>query len=140
MKQLKTILWYGRCSIFIIYFWFGILKVLKLSPAEELVKHLYSKTLFSLIEFNNFIGLFGLFECLIGICWLVPKLTRLAFVLICLHLFTTVLPIFLLPNETWVSLMTPTLIGQYIIKNLVLLATAILILKLQSENNKEFSF
>ena len=37
-------------------------------------------------------------------------------------MLATFLPVFVLPNLTWQSFMTLTLIGQYIFKNLVMLA------------------
>jgi uncharacterized membrane protein YkgB len=38
---------------------------------------------------------------------------------------TTFMPLFLIPQETWAGFFVPTLEGQYIIKNFVLIAAAI---------------
>jgi uncharacterized membrane protein YkgB len=40
-------------------------------------------------------------------------------------MIATFLPLFILPQETWSGFLVPTLEGQYIIKNLVLIAAAI---------------
>jgi hypothetical protein len=40
-------------------------------------------------------------------------------------MFTTFGPLVLLTEETWQSFLVPTLEGQYIIKNLVIISTAI---------------
>ena len=40
-------------------------------------------------------------------------------------MITTAGPLVLLPSETWQSFFVPTLEGQYIIKNLVIIAAAI---------------
>lgn len=32
--------WAGRVALFIVFFWFGTLKVMGLSPADEIVIHL----------------------------------------------------------------------------------------------------
>ncbi|MBU0696218.1 MAG: hypothetical protein KKE39_06785 [Bacteroidetes bacterium] len=125
MKSLNLISWYSRVSLFIIYFWFGILKVFVLSPAEELVKHLHHITYAVLFHFDTFFRLFGVYECLIGILWLFPKFTKVAFILILIHLTLTVMPMFLLQADTWSHALIPTFIGQYIIKNLILLALAL---------------
>jgi len=131
---MKTAIQFSRISIFVIYFWFGLLKIIGLSPAEGLVNHLYDITLKSIIDFRLFFILFGLFECAIGLIWLMPKLTKISMYLICLHLVLTVLPVFVLPKDTWSNLLTPTLVGQYIIKNLVLLSSAFVIFKQQKQN------
>ena len=44
-----------------------------------------------------------------------------------LQMAGTFLPLILLPEITWRSFMVPTLEGQYIIKNLVLIAAAIVV-------------
>jgi len=46
---------------------------------------------------------------------------------------TTFMPLFFVPDATWQSFMTPTLEGQYIIKNLVLIA---LIMNIGANLNK----
>jgi uncharacterized membrane protein YkgB len=117
----------SRVSIFIIYFWFGFLKIIGVSPAEGLVNHLFDITLSGFISFKLFFILFGLIECVIGLVWLFPNHTKIALYVLIAHLTLTVVPIFALPRDTWADILTPTLVGQYIIKNLVLLSTALLI-------------
>ncbi len=50
---------------------------------------------------------------------------RLVIPLLALHMITTFMPLFLLPSITWAGFFVPTLEGQYIIKNLVIIAAAI---------------
>ncbi|MCC7197260.1 hypothetical protein IT413_03655 [Candidatus Peregrinibacteria bacterium] len=114
---------FSRIALFIIFFWFGILKVIGTSPANPLVAELLSKTLW-FIGPNEFFILFGIFEILIGICFLFRKLNPIGILLLIPHMFTTVMPLILLPQITWQGFMTPTLEGQYIIKNLVIITTA----------------
>ena len=114
----------ARFAIFVVYFWFGLLKVLALSPANPLVADLLDKTL-PFISFNEFIILFGLFEMLIGLMFLAPGLERAAIALLMLHMVTTIMPLVLLPAITWSGFLVPTLEGQYIIKNLALIAIAL---------------
>jgi hypothetical protein len=61
---------------------------------------------------------------LIGLFFIIPRLERAAIMLLVPHMVTTVLPLFFLPSLTWVAPFTPTLEGQYIIKNLALIALA----------------
>lgn len=130
---MRATLWFARVSLLIVYFWFGFLKVVGYSPAEPLVNQLFKITLVSFFSFRSFVILFGLFECFIGLLWALPKLTKHAFYLVCIHLLLTTLPLMLLTETTWSSFLIPTLIGQYIIKNLLLLSNAIFIL-----NNRKF--
>ena len=113
----------SRISLFIVFFYFGLLKVLNLSPATPLVESLASKTI-SFLDFNFFILFFGFFEMMIGLTFVIPKLERLAFFLLGLHMITTFLPLVLLPKVTWIGFLVPTLEGQYIIKNLVIISLA----------------
>jgi len=114
----------ARFGLFVVFFWFGALKVIGLSPASQLVQQLFERTI-SFIPFSTFIVLFGLFECLIGIMFLIPHLERAVIPLLFIHMITTFMPLFLLTQETWSGFLVPTLEGQYIIKNLVIIAAAI---------------
>ncbi len=127
---MKQIVWFGRLSIFVIYFWFGALKVLGTSPAESLVHELFEITLSPLVTFPTFLMSFGIIECLIGIAWLIPRLTFIAFYAVVIHLVFTFVPIVSLPDITWTKILTPTIIGQYILKNLLLLTSVLLITRL----------
>lgn len=115
---------FARLSLFIIYFWFGILKVLGESPAEELVHHLSQITTSYFIDDEIFIPAFGLFEVLLGISFLMKRWTTLSVVILWVHMTMTVMPLILLPEDSWQTLLTPTLTGQYIIKNLALLSVS----------------
>lgn len=115
---------FARFALFIVFFWFGFLKVIGESPASGLVQNLFERTI-PIIEFSSFIILFGLFECLIGVLFIIPKTERVVIPLLFIHMITTAGPLFLLTSETWNGFLIPTLEGQYIIKNLVIIATAI---------------
>ncbi len=114
----------ARVSIFIIFFWFGILKVFGLSPASQLVQNLFEATV-PIMSFDLFIILFGVFECLIGVLFLIKGAERVAILLLFIHMVMTLGPLVLLTEETWQRFLVPTLEGQYIIKNLVIIASAI---------------
>lgn len=118
---------FARLSFFIVYFWFGILKILNTSPANPLVAALQEKTL-PFLSFHQFIIYFSIYEMIIGIMFLFPKLTRITYIIFIFHMGMTIMPLFLLPQFAWQGLLTPTLEGQYMIKNLVLIALASAIL------------
>ncbi len=114
----------ARVSLFVVFCWFGSLKLLGVSPAGGIVHDLFDQTI-HFMDFNLFYILFATFECIIGILFLIPKTERIAFPLLLLHMVSTALPLFLLPIATWQAPFVPTLEGQYIIKNLLIIATAI---------------
>ncbi|MDO8466833.1 MAG: hypothetical protein Q7S83_01695 [bacterium] len=113
----------ARLALFVVFFGFGALKLFDASPANPLVENLLHNTL-PFIGFNEFIIGLGIFEMLIGICFAIPRLERLAILLLVPHMITTGMPLFLLPEIAWSSFLVPTLEGQYIIKNLVIIALA----------------
>ena len=115
----------SRIALFIIYFWFGLLKVIGQSPASEMVHHLMDKTM-PFMPFGLFIVLFGLFEMLIGFLFLVPNTEKWALILFGIHMVTTILPLFIM-SEVWSHMFVPTLEGQYIVKNIALIACAVTI-------------
>lgn len=114
----------ARIGLFVVFFWFGLLKVIGLSPAGELVRALYEQTI-SFMPFDVFYLCFALLECLIGVLFLIPGAERIVVPLLLLHMAATFLPLFVLPDVTWQRAFVPTLEGQYIIKNLVIIAAAI---------------
>lgn len=116
----------ARFGLFVVFFWFGILKVLGLSPATPLVQALFAETI-SFMSFGTFIVLFGLFEMLIGVMFLFPGFEREVIPLLFFHMVTTVMPLFLLTSQTWSGFMVPTMEGQYIIKNLLIIASAVVV-------------
>ena len=114
----------ARIGLFVVFFWFGLLKVLGLSPASGLVERLFERSI-PYVSFHMFLIFFGLFECLIGILFLIKGAERAVIPLLFIHMVTTFGPLFLLPQETWSGFLVPTLEGQYIIKNVVIIAAGI---------------
>ena len=113
----------GRLALFVVYFWFGILKVFGSSPASPLVTALQARTL-PFFDGGTFLVLFGILEVFIGICFVIPRAERLGIALMAAHMVTTALPLVMLPHVVWTAPFVPTLEGQYIVKNLALVAVA----------------
>ncbi|MEI8061675.1 MAG: hypothetical protein WCG97_00055 [bacterium] len=114
----------ARLGLFVVFFWFGILKVFGMSPASPLVKALFERTM-PIMPFATFIILFGLFEMLIGILFLIKGCERLVIPLLLFHMVTTIMPLFMVKSVTWSAMFVPTLEGQYIIKNILIIAAAV---------------
>lgn len=110
-----------RYSLAVIFFWFGILKPLGLSPAEELI----ANTVYW-FSADWFVPLLGWWEAAIGILFLFRSTVKYALFLLFLQIPGTFLPLLLLPDVTFTEFPYGlTLEGQYIIKNLTLIAAAI---------------
>lgn len=116
----------ARIALFVVFFWFGLLKVIGLSPASGVVERLFESTI-PFMSFSTFIIIFGLFECLIGILFLIRGMERIVIPLLFIHMVTTFGPLIFLPSETWQSFLVPTLEGQYIIKNLAIIAAGVVV-------------
>jgi uncharacterized membrane protein YphA (DoxX/SURF4 family) len=114
----------ARIAIFIIYFYFGILKLFGQSPASPLASALVAKTI-GLQHFKLSFDILAVYECIIGILFLFPKATRIVIPMLFLHLVIVCSPLILVSNLAWVRPFVPTLEGQYIIKNLAIIALAI---------------
>jgi uncharacterized membrane protein YkgB len=113
--------------LFIIFFWFGILKVLEASPATELI----IETVFWMPFFSaeTWVIVIGYWEMAIGVCFLNKKTTLIAVVLMFLQMTGTFLPLLILPEITFQNSnpFLPTLEGQYIIKNIIIITAALII-------------
>jgi hypothetical protein len=115
---------FARIALFIVFFWFGLLKIIYTSPANSLISALLEKTM-PFIAFDQFIVLLGIYEMTIGAAFLFSRLERLAMILLLPHMLLTFLPLVLLIDISWQSFFVPTLEGQYIIKNLAIIALAL---------------
>jgi uncharacterized membrane protein YkgB len=112
-----------RISMGIVFIWFGALKPFGLSPAEALVAKATTW-----IPVPGFLYILAAWEIAIGVCFLFERLTRVAVGLLFLHMPGTLLPLITLRGDTWVSFpFALSLEGQYIVKNLVLIAAGMVL-------------
>ncbi len=95
-----------------------------MSPANPLAAKLLTATI-PFVSFDQFIIALGLYEILIGLFFLLPRYERVAILLLLPHMVIVSLPLFLLPETSWLRPLVPTMEGQYIIKNLAIVALAI---------------
>ncbi|NMC38909.1 MAG: DoxX family membrane protein [Bacteroidales bacterium] len=116
-----------RISFGIIFIWFGVLKPFNLSPAENLLKATVVWLPFGTPEF--WLAVIGWWEVAIGVTFLFSRTTRIAIALLFLQMFGTFMPLVLLPDKTFQNgnIFTPTLEGQYIIKNVMIISAALVL-------------
>ena len=120
----KSFIPFARFSIFLIFFWFGLIKLIGLSAASPLAEALTAKTV-GMEYFDVLFYTLAVVECVIGILFLFPKATRVVVPLLLFHMIIVCSPLLLVPEYTWQQFAVPTLEGQYIIKNAVVVAVAI---------------
>ena len=118
-----------RISLGVIFLWFGVLKFFPgLSPAQELATETIRILSFGMIEPQVSIILLAVWESIIGLGLIMGVYLRTTLFLLFLQMLGTLTPIFLFPHEVFTRIpYAPTLEGQYIIKNLVLISAGIVI-------------
>lgn len=118
-----------RISVGIVFLWFGVLKFFPdLSPAEELATRTISTLTFGIVTPAVSLPVLALWEVLIGLGLLSGRFMRATLLLLAVQMLGTVTPLALFPSETFsVFPIAPTLEGQYILKNVVLVSAAIVI-------------
>lgn len=129
--DLRIASWMGRHGVQLlrmalgtVFVWFGALKLFPgLSPAEALVTN-------TVVWFDPswFVPLLGVWEMLIGIGLLIRPAVRGALFLLALQIPGTFMPLILLPEVCFtVFPYGLTMEGQYIVKNLVIIAAALVV-------------
>ena len=114
-----------KISFAIIFFWFGILKPLGLSAAIPIVES--TVAWLPLIKPETWVHVIGWWEVAIGILFLFNQTIRLAIALLFLQMFGTFMPMVFLPDIVYQNgnIFLPTMEGQYIIKNIMIISAAI---------------
>lgn len=118
-----------RVSLGLVFLWFGALKFFPgLSPAQDLAVRTTRILTLGLIPDDVSIFALAAWECLIGVGLLTNKFMRATLLLLFVQMVGAVSPLFLFPGEVFTRIpFAPTLEGQYIIKNIVLVSAAIVI-------------
>jgi uncharacterized membrane protein YkgB len=116
----------SRVSLGIIFLWFGLLKFIPgASPAADLASRTVERVSLGLLSPDQGLFVLAAWESLIGLGLLTAKFLRVTLLLLIVQMIGTLLPLVLYPAETFVVFpVAPTLEGQYIIKNLVLVSAA----------------
>ncbi|GAB4423643.1 MAG: DoxX family protein [Chloroflexi bacterium OHK40] len=118
-----------RVGLGIIFLWFGVLKFFPgLSPAQDLATRTIAALTLGIVGPAISIPVLATWECAIGIGLITGRQMRLTLLLLAAQMLGTLTPLALFPTETFTLVpLAPTLEGQYIIKNIVLVAGALVI-------------
>jgi len=115
-----------RLSLGIIYFWFGALKFFPdLSPAQQIAMNTIESLSFQLLSGSTGLILLASWEVLLGLAFIMGFRHRFLVFILLIHLIGTFSPLVLFPSLSFRSFPYGfTLLGQYIVKNLVFVAAA----------------
>jgi len=118
-----------RISLGIVFFWFGVLKFFPdASPAQDLATRTIEVLTFGLVKQNLSMPILAAWECIIGLGLITGRFMRIILLLLFVQMAGTITPLVLFPTEAWLHFpYAPTLEGQYIIKNLVLISAGLVI-------------
>ena len=118
-----------RLALGVVFFWFGVLKFFPgASPAEALAGKTIETLTFGAIPEATALMILAVWESAIGIGLFVGRWMRAVLLLLFVQMLGTITPLFLFPTETWTIFpIAPTLEGQYIIKNVVIVSAAIVL-------------
>jgi uncharacterized membrane protein YphA (DoxX/SURF4 family) len=118
-----------RLSLGVVFLWFGAMKFFpNLSPAQDLATRTLYTLSGGLVPASVSLPLLAGWECLIGLGLLIGRGLRGILLLLYVQMLGTLTPIVLFPDEVFTRIpYAPTLEGQYIIKNLVLISAGIVV-------------
>jgi uncharacterized membrane protein YkgB len=119
----KTSLVFLRLSIGIIFIWFGLLKFFPgYSPAEDLAINTINRLTSNLIPEPININLLAIWECGVGLLLIFGLWRKYILGLLLLHMICTFTPLFFFPELSFKTIPYGfTLVGQYIMKNIVII-------------------
>ena len=118
-----------RVGLGVVFIWFGILKLFPgLSPAEDLAARTIERLTLGVVTSQLALPILAIWETAIGLGLITRRFLRATLALLFLQMLGTITPLFLFPGESWtVFPYAPTLEGQYIIKNIVLIGAAMVV-------------
>ena len=113
-----------RLALGIVFLWFGALKIFGSSPVILLIERT-----FTFLPLHLFVPVLGGWEMLIGVGIIFKRALRFVLVLLCIHLVGTFVALCLNPHDFFLHgfLLSLTADGEFVMKNLVLIAAALVI-------------
>jgi uncharacterized membrane protein YphA (DoxX/SURF4 family) len=118
-----------RIALGVVFLWFGVLKFFpNLSPAETLVGRTIEALTLGVVRPAVSLPVLAAWESVIGLGLILGRGLRGILFLLAVQMLGTFTPLLLFPGETFTTFpIAPTLEGQYIIKNIVLIGAAMVV-------------
>ena len=113
-----------RLSLAIVFFWFGVLKLIEMSPVVELLR-----SSFPVLARSPYLELLGLAEIIIAAGLLVDRLSKPAAALMILHLLGTLSVVWVSPALVFApAFPVLTMAGEFLAKNVVFIMAGLVVL------------
>lgn len=114
-----------KASLILVYFWFGFLKILGLSPVADLIKQTYPTFP------SSFVVFLGLWEILIALFLINKKTVKIGVILIWIHLGGIFMGALINPSVYFTNsnFLSPNTYGEFVIKNFVIIASSYSLIK-----------
>jgi uncharacterized membrane protein YphA (DoxX/SURF4 family) len=118
-----------RIGLGIVFLWFGALKFFPgLSPAQDLATRTIQDLTFGVVGPDVSLPVLAAWESVIGLGLISGLFLRATLFLLAVQMLGTLAPLVLYPAETFTAFpYAPTLEGQYIIKNVVLIGAGMVV-------------
>ncbi len=118
-----------RLALGFVFLWFGAIKFVPgWSPAADLAVRTIDRLTFGMVGPETSLPVLAVWESAIGLGLLTGKFLRATLLLLFVQMLGTLTPLVIFPSETFVAFpYAPTLEGQYIVKNLVLVTAGIVV-------------
>ncbi|MEO7555573.1 MAG: DoxX family protein [Acidimicrobiales bacterium] len=117
-----------RWAVGAVFLYFGALKLIPgHSPAEDLVMQTIKAMTFDLAPGRAAVAFTGVIECALGVLLITGWFRRLTIYVLGLELLGILAPLVLLPSRLFASPVTPTLEGQYVLKDFTLVAAGMVL-------------
>ncbi len=118
-----------RLGLGIVFVWFGVLKFFPgASPAQDLATQTIERLTLGLVMPDVSLPVLATWETLIGLGLLSGRFLRPTLFLLAVQMAGTVTPLVLFPDQAFSQFpLAPTLEGQYIIKNIVIIGAAMVV-------------
>ena len=121
---------YLRISVGVVYVWFGLLKFFpQLSPAENLAVNTIDMLTFGMLSPTISINILAIWEVAVGVFLIFNLMIRQTIIAALIHMICTFTPLIIFPG---ISFSEPpfafTLVGQYIMKNIIIVGVLLLLL------------
>ena len=115
--------WFARFSLGIIFVWFGILKLIGVSPVIPVIEQSFpfiakSQTMYAML---------GWFEVVVGVGILIPAITTVMSILIIAHLIIATTGVLISPQSFINGFPVLSVVGEFVIKNIALIALTLML-------------
>ncbi len=127
-------------TIGLVYLWFGALKFFPgISPAEELAGKTVCALTLGLIPEGLCLLMLATWEVVVGLLLILNVARKKVVIITMVHMICTFTPYIIFPDLSFTIPFAFTLVGQYIFKNIIIIAALIILYKTATSESQKAS-